>query len=133
MLNYATVGSNKLPEALAFYDALLGDHGWVKMSDHKSGGRFYRHPSGSMFAVLGPVDGQPATTGNGAMLGFWLDSPEGVTSFYEKAIALGGTDEGAAGNRGTEQMPFYFGYFRDLDGNKLCAYHVPPRPAAAKA
>ena len=33
--------------------------------------------------------------------------------------ALGGTDEGAPGERGPK---LYFSYFRDLDGNKLCAF-----------
>jgi predicted lactoylglutathione lyase len=39
-----------------------------------------------------------------------------VHKVYDKAIALGGKDEGPAGPRGDE---FYAGYFRDLDGNKL--------------
>ena len=35
---------------------------------------------------------------------------------YAKALELGGTDEGAPG----ERFPgFYAAYFRDLDGNKL--------------
>ena len=36
-----------------------------------------------------------------------------------KAIGLGATDEGAPGDRGGG---FYAAYFRDLDGNKLCAF-----------
>jgi hypothetical protein len=32
---------------------------------------------------------------------------------------LGGKEEGPAGPR---SEGFYVGYFRDLDGNKLCAY-----------
>jgi predicted lactoylglutathione lyase len=35
---------------------------------------------------------------------------------HQKALELGGTDEGAPGPRGPG---FYIGYFRDLDGNKL--------------
>ena len=39
-----------------------------------------------------------------------------VDQVYAAAIAAGGTDEGAPG----ERFPgFYAGYFRDLDGNKL--------------
>ena len=35
---------------------------------------------------------------------------------HARALELGGTDEGAPG----ERWPgFYAGYFRDLDGNKL--------------
>ena len=36
-----------------------------------------------------------------------------------KALELGGSDEGAPGPRGDG---FYAAYFRDLDGNKLCAF-----------
>jgi predicted lactoylglutathione lyase len=46
-------------------------------------------------------------------------SKEAVDRVYEKAIALGGTDEGAPGQRSPS---FYGGYFRDLDGNKLVAF-----------
>jgi predicted lactoylglutathione lyase len=42
-----------------------------------------------------------------------------VREFYDKAIALGATDEGAPGQRISN---FYAGYFRDLDGNKLNAF-----------
>jgi len=51
------------------------------------------------------------------MLALSVDSKEKVHSFYDKAIELGATDEGAPGSRGNSG--FYAGYFRDLDGNKL--------------
>ena len=46
-------------------------------------------------------------------------SKEQVDRIYEIAIANGGTDEGAPGQRFEN---FYAGYFRDLDGNKLNAF-----------
>jgi hypothetical protein len=51
--------------------------------------------------------------------GFRFDSWAEVDAFYAKALALGGADEGAPGERAPK---FYMSYFRDLDGNKLCAY-----------
>jgi predicted lactoylglutathione lyase len=69
--------------------------------------------------VLGPYDGQPATVGNGSMCGFRFDTREAVDAFHARALALGGADEGAPGERAPT---FYMSYFRDLDGNKLCAY-----------
>jgi predicted lactoylglutathione lyase len=42
---------------------------------------------------------------------------------HAKAIALGGRDEGAPGLR---EGNFYAAYFRDLDGNKLCAFTIIP-------
>jgi catechol 2,3-dioxygenase-like lactoylglutathione lyase family enzyme len=119
MLGYSTVGSNDLAKAKAFYDALLPTIGMEKRFDHPSGGRLYGHPKTGMFGVLGTFDGQPATVGNGTMIGFGLESQEQVAAFHAKALELGGTDEGAPGLRGPKA---YFAYFRDLDGNKLCAY-----------
>ncbi|MGN6590636.1 MAG: VOC family protein, partial [Sphingomicrobium sp.] len=42
-----------------------------------------------------------------------------VQRLYDIALANGGTDEGAPGDRGGG---FYAGYFRDPDGNKLNAF-----------
>jgi predicted enzyme related to lactoylglutathione lyase len=120
---YATVGSNRLDEAMAFYEALLGSIGWNKLFDNPGGGRFYGSITDGMFAVVKPFDSKPATIGNGTMAGFAFNSRREVDAFYAKAVDLGGTDEGAPGDRGGGS---YFGYFRDLDGNKLCAWTFSP-------
>jgi predicted lactoylglutathione lyase len=70
-------------------------------------------------SVTKPYDGKPATVGNGVMVALVVDSPERVNAVHAKALALGGTDEGAPGAR---SEAFYAGYFRDLDGNKLNAF-----------
>ena len=120
-LGYCTVGSNDLDRAKAFYDALLGPAGIGTLFEHPSGGRVYGQDGRLVFGVLGPYDGQPATAGNGSMAAFSCDSRAEVDAFHARALALGGVDEGAPGERG----PGYdFSYFRDLDGNKLCAFHM---------
>ncbi|SNS16133.1 Catechol 2,3-dioxygenase [Sphingomonas laterariae] len=124
MLNYVTVGSNRLEEAKPFYDALLVLAGMTPMVEHPSGGRVYAAPDQRMFAVVGPFDGEAATVGNGAMIGFTFDTRAKVADFHAKAVALGGTCEGAPGLRGPEEIGAYFAYFRDLDGNKFCAYRI---------
>lgn len=120
-MSYATVGSNRLEAAKTFYDELLSLAGLTKVFDHPSGGRIYGKGRIFEFGVLGPFDGQPATAGNGTMIGFGFDTRAEVDAFHARALALGGTDEGAPGERAPR---FYFSYFRDLDGNKLCAYCV---------
>jgi predicted enzyme related to lactoylglutathione lyase len=120
MLAYATVGSNDLGKAKAFYDQLLAIAGMEKRFDHPSGGRIYG-AGGSVFGVLGPHDGGKATVGNGSMFGFSLKDREQVDAFHAKALELGGTCDGPPGLRGPGS---YFAYFRDLDGNKLCAYSL---------
>ena len=118
-LAYCTVGSNQLDKAKAFYDELLGSIGMHGVHEHHSGGRVYGGKGVSSFAVLGTFDGRPATPGNGSMFAFSFDSSKEVDAFHAKALALGGTDEGAPGERAPKM---YFSYFRDLDGNKLCAF-----------
>jgi predicted lactoylglutathione lyase len=80
-----------------------------------------------MFAIGAPYDGKPATAGNGAMMALALDTRAKVDALYAAAIAAGGADEGAPGVRGEEgPQAFYGAYFRDLDGNKFCAFRVGP-------
>ena len=122
MLAYVTVGSNKIEEAKAFYDALMPVIGFAPMMEHGSGGRVYSSKN-TMFAVVGPFDGQSATSGNGTMIGFLVESREQVDDFHAKVLTLGGSDEGQPGPRGPAEVKTYMGYARDLDGNKICAFY----------
>jgi predicted lactoylglutathione lyase len=67
--------------------------------------------------VTKPSNGEATSVRNGVMVALMANSTEQVVSIYNKAIELGGVDEGASGPRG--DSGFYAGYFRDLDGNKL--------------
>jgi catechol 2,3-dioxygenase-like lactoylglutathione lyase family enzyme len=126
MVSYATVGSNDLERAKAYYTALLGSAGITPMFPHPSGGQIYGKNGALIFGVLGPYNKEPATVGNGTMISFYCDSTAEVDAFYAKALELGGTDEGAPGLRGSR---FYMSYFRDPDGHKLCAFHAVAKPA----
>jgi len=121
MLAYATVGSNDLVAAKAFYDALLIPAGMQALFEHPSGGRVYGANGALTFGVLGPFNGAPASVGNGSMFAFSFDTREEVSAFHARALELGGTCEGPPGVRGPD---WYFAYVRDLDGNKLCAFCV---------
>ena len=118
-LGHGSVGSNDLEKAKAFYDALLGSAGIGTLFPHPSGGRVYGKDGRPFFVLLGPYDKKPATVGNGSMHGFRFDTRGEVDAFHARALALGGADEGAPGERAPT---FYMSYFRDLDGNKLCAF-----------
>jgi hypothetical protein len=120
-LNYTSVGSNKLDEAKAYYDALLPLAGFAPAMEHQSGGRAYANADGQIFGVFGPHDKKPATVGNGSMLAFAFDTRDEVDAFYAKGLELDGSDEGGPGERNPGA---YFAYFRDLDGNKLCGYKI---------
>jgi catechol 2,3-dioxygenase-like lactoylglutathione lyase family enzyme len=118
-LGHGSVGSNDLPKAKTFYDALLGSADITLFYEHPSGGRVYWADGRPFFVLLGPYDKKPATVGNGSMHGFRFDTRKEVDAFHAKALELGGADEGAPGERAPT---FYMSYFRDLDGNKLCAF-----------
>lgn len=118
MLAYASVGSNNLPRAVAYFTELLGTQGVEKLFDHRSGGAIFGRDGKPIFGVLGPFNGLPATVGNGSMLVLNMPTREDVDAFYAKALELGGTDDGPPGERAPG---FYMAYFRDPDGNKFGA------------
>jgi catechol 2,3-dioxygenase-like lactoylglutathione lyase family enzyme len=125
MIGYTCVGTNQLERAVAFYDDLLGLLGAKPLFKSDRGVGWGVSPDQPMFSVLQPFDGQAATVGNGCMVALAASHPEQVRALHARALALGGSDEGAPGPRGTG---FYGAYFRDLDGNKLAAFCMIPAP-----
>jgi len=127
MIGYITLGTNDLEKAGAFYDELLAEIGARRaMTDE----RMLAWSTGSgqtMFSVIKPFDEKVAIAGNGAMIALDVGTGENVEKLYQKALSLGGTDEGKPRDRGSS-MGFYGGYFRDLDGNKLVAYCLGWKP-----
>ena len=126
MIGYVTLGTNDLPRAAAFYDALLAEVGAKRLWESEQGIAWGVALDKPGLGVMKPYDGKPATMGNGTMVALVVLRPDQVDAIYNKAMALGAKDEGPAGPRGTG---FYAGYFRDLDGNKLNVFCMP-KPAA---
>ena len=93
MIGYVTLGTNRFEEAAAFYDALLAELGAARMMQGES---FIAWAGGDApgISIIRPEDGEPATVGNGSMIG-------------------------APGRRSAH---FYAAYFRDLDGHKYLIY-----------
>lgn len=121
MIGYVTLGTNDLPRAAAFYDALLSEIGAKRLWESDRGIAWGTAMDKPSLAIMKPYDGKAATVGNGVMVGLAVTSREAVDRVYQKALDLGGTDEGPAGPRGEG---FYAGYFRDPDGNKLDVFCV---------
>ena len=121
MLAYATLGTKDLPKAAAFYDQVLGVLGarrFMEVPDYFIA--WTNSEQGAGLGITYPFDKQAASVGNGTMVALQGSSREQVDAVYAKALELGGSDEGAPGQR---WPGFYAGYFRDLDGNKLnCCY-----------
>ena len=130
MFNHVMVGASDLDRAKTFYDAVLGTLGFsgeairsVAPSGHVR--LFYMH-NGNTFGVSEPINGEPASFGNGATVGFKCESPEQVRAFHDAGVAAGGTSvEDPPGLRNGAMGPMHLSYLRDPDGNKLCAIHRP--------
>jgi predicted lactoylglutathione lyase len=116
MIGYVTLGTNDLSRAAAFYDALLAEIGAKRLMEFPTGIAWGVSMQQCSLGIMKPHNGKAATVGNGVMAAIVVDSREKVDRVYNKAMALGATDEGPNGPRGEN---FYAGYFRDLDGNKL--------------
>jgi catechol 2,3-dioxygenase-like lactoylglutathione lyase family enzyme len=122
MIGYVSVGTNDLKRAGAFYDAVLKEIGASRLRENEryvAWGTDAQKPS---LAIIVPFDGKPATAGNGTMVALFVDGQDQVRALHARALSLGGKDEGAPGPRGTDGA--YAAYFRDLDGNKLAAFHI---------
>lgn len=122
MYSHMMVGSNDIARSKKFYDATFTAMGGRAGSQDPKGRLIYIH-NGSMFLVTPPIDGEPATHGNGCTVGFAM-TPEQADAWHEAGMANGGTAiEDPPGVREGGGMKLYLAYLRDPDGNKLCALH----------
>lgn len=118
VVGYATLGTNDIAQASEFYGAIAKAMGagqvWAIPTSV-----VWSKPGGAAFDITRPFDGKPASVGNGVMVALECADRAQVDAVHAQAMALGGKDEGAPG----ERWPgFYAGYFRDRDGNKLNAF-----------
>ncbi|GAA6151246.1 VOC family protein [Pseudoteredinibacter isoporae] len=121
MIGYVTLGTNDFAKAADFYDGLLGSIGATRFMEMDTFMAWAVDPGKPMICISKPFDGNEATVGNGCMTAVAMDDQSKVDAFYQKALELGARDEGEPGLRGDT---FYAAYFRDLDGNKLCAFTI---------
>jgi catechol 2,3-dioxygenase-like lactoylglutathione lyase family enzyme len=122
MFSHIMIGTNDLDRAKTFYDKLLATLGVppARVDGHRI---FYITKTG-IFSVSKPINGEPATHGNGATIGFAASSPEQANAWHDAGIAAGATTcEDPPGIREGAQGKLYLAYLRDPDGNKLCALH----------
>lgn len=126
MFSHIMLGTNDLEKSKAFYDAVLGTLGVRpgKVDRHRI---FWRSATG-VFSMSLPINGQPASVGNGGTIGFLCASPEQVDTWHAAGVAAGGTTcEDPPGVRVGGGGQAYVAYLRDPDGNKLCGYHPLPK------
>ena len=123
MIGFVMVGTNNLDKAIKFYDTLLATIELQRMvtNEKYAGYGLNEKPDEVEFYITNPVNKEKATFGNGTQITLLADNKEAVEKFYEIAISKGATDEGAPGVRKDGN---YYGYIRDLDGNKIAAKSI---------
>ena len=124
IVSHVSIGTNDLPRALAFYDAVLATVGGSRQHEVPGVAVGY----GKLFPefwVQRPLDGGTANAANGVHFSFIAPHREAVQAFHAAALAAGATDDGAPGLR-PEYGPDYYGCFvYDLDGHKIEASTIP--------
>jgi catechol 2,3-dioxygenase-like lactoylglutathione lyase family enzyme len=109
MIGYTTLGVNDLERARAFYDAALAPLGGRRTLTYERS-QYYGSPErGAMLGITLPFDGSSASVGNGVMVALKAGSAAAVEQVHAAAMSAGAVCEA---------------YFRDLDGNKLCAFFM---------
>ena len=123
ILDFVMVGSNDYRKSSELYDAAFEPLKLKKIliTEKYLGYAHSSNPDKVQFYVTHPVNGEPATFGNGTQITLLADSKEAVEKFYEIAISKGATDEGGPGVRSDGN---YYGYIRDLDRNKIAAKSI---------
>lgn len=123
-LDHVSIGVTNMKRAKAFYDAALAPLGMapimpVEIHGQLVGVGYGDTPNQPNFWVQLPINGQPASMGNGVHIAFHADTREAVDAFFLAALDQGGAEDGRPGLR-TEYHPSYYGAFvRDPDGNKI--------------
>ncbi|MFZ2289179.1 MAG: VOC family protein [Halopseudomonas yangmingensis] len=121
MFSHVMLGANDIQASKAFYDAALGAIG-IKPGVIDPKGRLFYFTKTGTFALTKPLNGEPASCGNGSTIGFAVDSPEQADAWHAAGLANGGTAcEDPPGVREGGGMKLYLAYLRDPAGNKICA------------
>ena len=127
MFNHVMVGANDICASKRFYDAILGALG-LAPGNMDSKDRCSYRSSGGLFMIKVPINGEPASTGNGGTIGFKAKNQDEVDSWYAAGISNGGTAcEDPPGVRINGKFKIYSAYLRDPVGNKLCSVYLLPK------
>ncbi len=120
MFSHIMLGASDVETSKKFYDAILGALG------HKPGnmddkGRCIYMSNNGLFLLTPPIDGNPATHGNGSTIGFIAGSTAEVDAWHAAGIENGGTT--CEDPPGLRDSGLYLAYLRDPSGNKICGLY----------
>lgn len=117
ILSHVSLGTNDFERAVAFYDKVLPTLGCKRIMQNPGAVAYGReYPE---FWVQTPIDGRPASVGNGTHIGFFAPDKAAVLAFYEAALDAGAKGEGEPGPRPDYGDPYFGCFVRDPDGHKI--------------
>lgn len=117
MIHHISLGTNDLGRARAFYDPVLAVIGFRLIRQDEDA---VHYGTGEiLFSLVAPVDGRPASPGNGVHVAFAAGDRAMVQEFHRTALAHGGSEDGAPGLRPEYNANYYAAFIRDPDGNKI--------------
>ena len=117
ILSHVSLGTNDFERAVRFYDQVLSTLAIKRIMAHPGAvayGKMYPE-----FWVQTPIDGKPASVGNGTHVGFVAATKQDVHAFHAAALLAGAVDDGAPGPRPDYGEPYYGCFVRDPDGHKI--------------
>jgi catechol 2,3-dioxygenase-like lactoylglutathione lyase family enzyme len=123
MISHVVIGITDFERAMRFYAPLMEALGLkIRLTDPATPWTVWVSPQAPrpLFIIRRPLDGEPASAGNGQMTALMAPDRDTVNRCHALALQHGGTDEGRPGLRPHYHPDYWGAYFRDPDGNKLC-------------
>jgi len=117
MIHHVSLGSNDLARARAFYDAVMPLLGFRLLKSNDSAAHY--GVGEIIFSIQAPLDGKPASPGNGVHVAFPARTREMVDAFHREGLKHGGSSDGEPGLRPEYDANYYGAFVRDPDGNKI--------------
>jgi len=120
VIGFVMIGTNDLEKSSKFYDTILVHLGLkrVSITERYIGYGYSSDDDQVKFYITKPYNKKTSTVGNGTMIALSAETKEAVDKFHSSALKNGATDEGKPGTR---EDGNYYGYIRDIDGNKITA------------
>jgi catechol 2,3-dioxygenase-like lactoylglutathione lyase family enzyme len=117
MIHHVSLGTNDLDRSRAFYDAVMPVLG-LKLIQSTDESADYG-TAVVIFSIETPVNGAPASAGNGVHIAFDAGGRRTVDEFHAIGLRHGGRDAGAPGLRPKYDPHYYAAFLLDPDGNKI--------------
>ena len=134
MFSHVMLGATDIEKSKIFYDATLGvlgcRPGKLTLGHDERKRYIYFIDNKNSFLITEPINGQNASHGNGATIGFQASSAEMIDDWYKAGKNTGGTDAELCEPPGMREgmgMKYYLAYLLDPSGNKICTMYTIPR------